>query len=597
MDPACMWDLSPMYENDEAWEKDLLTVDDLAKKAAAFAGKLSDAVSIAGFFAASTALERKVRNLFCYANLRKSEDNRADAAQSMFARIYGKFTQVLQMTAFAEPEILSLPEEAIRAAAEDPALAEYRFLMEQLIDRKPHTLSAEAEMLLAGFGEVFAVPGQVAENLMDADMSFHPAKNAAGEKVELTESSFILLQHSEDRALRESAFRSYYRSYCGHINTFAAAYNGQVRCAASMAQARHFGSSREMEMAEEHVPVEVYDNLVATVRRFLPEMHRYAALRKKMLGVDELHYYDLYAPLCAGSSRHFTYEEAQEMVLSAVKPLGKEYGDTVRRAFRDRWIDVYPNKGKTGGAFSAGTYDSAPYILANFTGTLDSVSMIAHEMGHSMHTWHANTHQPPQYAGYTLFVAEVASTVNENLLVEQLLGTTKDPKERMAYLNQYLEGFKGTVFRQTMFAEFEMKAHAMAERGEALTPAVLNGIYKELIADYFGPALTLDDEVAYEWARIPHFYHPFYVYKYATSYCAAVAVSEAVLAEAAGGEKGSVQRFLEFLSMGGSDHPLKELSHAGVDLSGPAPIERALEKFGRILDEAEKVSDELAALR
>ena len=320
-----------------------------------------------------------------------------------------------------------------------------------------------------------------------------------------------------------------------------------------------------------------------------------------MLGLDELHYYDVYAPLVADLDDKYTYEEAQEVILKAIEPLGKEYGDVVRGAFKDRWIDVFPNKGKSSGAFSSGTYHSNPYILCNFTGSLNEVSTIIHEMGHSMHSWNSNHNQPPQYADYTIFVAEVASTVNENLLINYLLEHTDEPKARMALLNQYLENFKGTVYRQTMFAEFEKAAHAMAEHGEPLTPAALNALYSGLVEDYFGPELKMDEEVSYEWARIPHFYRPFYVYKYATSYSAAVALSEAILKEAreVGTEAAladpdsAVRKYLKFLTLGGSMDPLDELKVAGVDLSTPAPVKAALQKFNEVLTEAEQLSEKL----
>ena len=362
-----------------------------------------------------------------------------------------------------------------------------------------------------------------------------------------------------------------------------------MKGAVAEARARHYDSSREMFMAGENIPVSVYDSLIEAVHDHMPAMYRYVALRKKMLGIEDLHYYDVYAPLVSGSDKKYTYEQAQEMVLEAVKPLGKEYGDIVRGAFRDNWIDVYPNKGKSGGAYSTGTYDSNPFILSNYTDNLESVSTIAHEMGHSMHSWFSHQAQPPQYADYTIFVAEVASTVNENLLTQLLLNNTTDPKERLALLNHYLEGFKGTVYRQTMFAEFEKGAHAMAERGEALTPAALNALYGGLVKDYFGPDLIMDEEVASEWARIPHFYNSFYVYKYATSYSAAVAISEAILNDG----ESAVTPYLEFLHMGGSQYPLDELRHAGVDLSTPDPVNRALDKFSEVLDEAEKLADEI----
>ena len=461
--------------------------------------------------------------------------------------------------------------------------------MEKLLRQKPHTLSEKEEALLARFGEVFAAPGQIADNLQDADMVFDSVRDSRGQEHELTGSNYILLQTSPDRTLRENAFRSFYKGYRQHINTFASAYAGAVKAAAAEAQVRGYASSRAMSMAGENIPVEVYDTLIETVRAHLPAMYAYAELRKKLLSLDELHYYDLYTPLTGSSGRQYTYEQAQEMILEAVRPLGDSYSKIVREGLSSRWIDVYPNRGKSGGAFSSGTYHSNPYIMTNFTGTLDSVSTIAHEMGHSMHTWHSNHTQPPHYAEYTLFVAEVASTVNENLLVEYLLRTEQDPRERLALLNQYLENFKGTVFRQVMFAEFEKTAHEMAERGEALDPGSLNALYAGLVRDYFGPVLTMDDEVQYEWARIPHFYRPFYVYKYATGYTSAVALSEAVRT----GGPQAVARYLEFLSMGGSADPLDELRHAGVDLASPAPVHAALQKFEKVLAQAQELAAEI----
>lgn len=430
-----------------------------------------------------------------------------------------------------------------------------------------------------------AVPKNVADNLQDADLLFDAVKDSAGEEHELNGSNFILLETSQDRTLRENAFRSFYKSYQNHIHTFAAAYAGQVKADIVEAGMRHYESAQAMYAFGEGVPTTVCDHLIAAVHKWMPLMYRYVALRKKILGVSELHYYDLYAPLSAGVQRSYSYEEAQSMILDAIRPLGDDYRATVQRGFREHWIDVYPNRGKEGGAYSNSTYRSKPYILTNFTGTLDAVSTIAHEMGHSMHSYLSNHHQPQQSADYTIFVAEVASTVNENLLVEDLLSQSCDVQEKMALLNQYLEGFKGTVYRQTMFAEFEKRAHEMAARGEALHASSLSKLYRELIAQYFGPELVIDEEVQYEWARIPHFYSPFYVYKYATSYSAAVAISDALLHEGEAARK----RYLAFLSLGGSMDPLDELQHAGVDFTSPAPVEAALRKFEEVLDAAEKL--------
>ncbi|MCI6639081.1 MAG: oligoendopeptidase F [Bilifractor sp.] len=582
------WDLSSLFADDGEWEKAFSEVDAAVEKASSFRGRLSNAASIHEFLDAETELNRRLSDLFAYASMRRDEDTRRPEAQSMYSRVYAKYIKASSDTAFGNPEILSLPEERLREITDAPEMADYRYTMVCLLREKAHTLTASEEKLLSGFGEVFAAPRETAESLQNADLIFDSVKDGEGRDTEVTGSNYILLQSSSDRVLRQNSFRSFYRGYRQHINTFASAYTGAVKAATAEASARHYGSSREMFMARENIPTEVYDNLIASVRRHMPLMYRYASLRKKILGVDELHYYDLYAPLSTGGSRRYTYDEAKQMVLDAVAPLGREYVDAVRGGLGSRWIDVYPNRGKRGGAYSGGTYDSNPYILLNFTGTLDSVSTIAHEMGHSMQTWLSNKKQPPQYAEYTIFVAEVASTCNENLLIEQLLEKCIDPEEKLSLLNQYLEGFKGTVYRQTMFAEFEKEAHAMAERGEALNASALNELYGGLVRDYFGPDLVMDDEVACEWARIPHFYSPFYVYKYATSYSAAVAVSEAVLNEGA----PAVERYLDFLSMGGSRDPLDELKGAGVDLSTPDPIDRALEKFGRVLDEAERlVSD------
>lgn len=592
MDPAFLWDLSSLFKDDEEWEEAFAGLSQKVDAVAAFDGKIvqaddgETAKNIRALLEAETELDLLLSDLFSYANLRRSEDTRAPQAQKMYARIYAKYVEAVTRTAFVQPQILSLSEQTLRKVMETETLAPYRFVMEKLVRQKPHTLSEKEEALLARFGEVFAAPGQIADNLQDADLVFDPVKDAEGQEHELTGSNYILLQTSPDRTLRENSFRSFYKGYRQHINTFASAYAGAVKAAAAQAQVRGYASSRAMSMADENVPAEVYDTLIETVRAHLPAMYGYAELRKKLLSLDQLHYYDLYTPLTGSSGRKYTYQQAQQIILDAVAPLGESYTRIVREGFSSRWIDVYPNRGKSSGAFSSGTYGSNPYIMTNFTGTLDSVSTIAHEMGHSMHTWHSNHTQPPQYAEYTLFVAEVASTVNENLLVEHLLKTERDPGERLALLNQYLENFKGTVFRQVMFAEFEKNAHEMAERGEALDPESLNSLYEGLVRDYFGPVLVMDDEVKYEWARIPHFYRPFYVYKYATGYTSAVALSEAV--RTGGGQ--AVRRYLEFLSMGGSADPLDELRHAGVDLASPAPLHAALQKFESVLEEARELA-------
>lgn len=581
MDPEYQWDLSKLYKDQEAWEKDLERAEALMNECGAFAGKLNNADNILAYLEKETELDRVISNIFAYASMKKSEDTRNPEALAMYSKAFGRYVQIMQVTSFAAPEILSLDSESLEKICSDPKLRDFSYNLVKLVRQKKHTLSAAEEKLLAGFSEVFDSPHQTYESLHDADMVFHKVRDKDGNEHELTGANYILFQSSDDRTLRENSFRSYYRSFYHHINTFASTYSGAVKAAVAEASARHYSSSREMFMADENIPASVYDGLIDSVRKHMPDMYRYVELRKKILGVDELHYYDIYAPLSKGLDKKYTYEDAKKMVLDAVAPLGSEYTGVVKQAFRDRWIDVYPNKGKQGGAYSEGTYDSLPYIMSNFVGDLESVSTIAHEMGHSMHTWFSNHAQLPQNSQYTIFVAEVASTVNENLLIEQLLQNETDPAERLALLNHYLEGFKGTVYRQTMFAEFEKQAHALAESGGAINAQSLNEIYGKLIKDYFGPELAHDDEVCLEWARIPHFYRPFYVYKYATSYSAAVAISENILKD-----PDYAGDYLNFLKLGGSEDPLDELKTAGVDLTTSAPVDRALDKFGKVLDEA-----------
>lgn len=582
IDKQFTWDLSRLFADDAAWEQALTELDGLVAGVAAFAGRLTDAPAILQYLEASTALSRKLSDLYCYASMRHSEDTRAEAAQSMYARISARYAAAVTALSFAEPEILALPEETLRTITADERLAGYRFLLEDLLRRKPHTLTAPEEKLLASFSEVAGAPAEIADSLQDADLVFDPAADSTGENHEVTGSNYILLQTSPDRTLRENSFRSFYKGYRQHINTFAATYAGAVKAATAEAAVRHYPSSRAMAMAGENIPESVYDSLVASVRAHLPVMYRYVALRKRLLGLDELHYYDVYAPLTGESTARYTYDQAREMVLEAVAPLGEAYGREVRRGLDTRWVDVYPNKGKSGGAYSTGTYDSEPYILMNFTGTLDSVSTLAHEMGHSMHSLLANRHQPPQYAGYTLFVAEVASTVNEALLLRYLEKEAGQDRKKRAYLcNHALEQFRATLFRQTMFAEFELKTHEVVEGGAPLTSELLDELYGSLCADYFGSGVVLDAQIRKEWSRIPHFYYDFYVYQYATGFSAAIAISQKIQKEGA----PAVENYLKFLSGGCSTDPVSLLKIAGVDMSTPAPVESALELFGRLIDE------------
>lgn len=589
MDPTYEWDLSKLFADDQSWEKAFASLDAGIEKVMAFKGKLKDAVTIKAFLDARKEVFLKIEDVSCYAFLRHSEDTREQAAQSMTARIGMWMAQAEAKLSFGDPEMLALDEKTLRAIADDPQMAEYSFLMHNLLRQKPHTLREGEEAILAKVSDALGASGTAAECLMDSDMVFAPVKDAQGREHELTGSSYIPLQMSTDRILRKNSFENYYKEFQQHITTFAATYAGTVKASVAEANIRHYASSRSMALSVDHIPESVYDQLIDTVHRNMDKMYRYVRLRKRLLKLDALHYYDLYAPLVKDCGKSYTYEQAQRMVVEAVKPLGEAYVRRVEEAYRDRWIDVYPNLNKSGGAYSSGTYRSVPYILLNYNGSLDNVSTLAHEMGHSQHSWLTNHTQPFQYAGYTMFVAEIASTVNENLLIEQLLKKEDEPKACLSLLNQYLEGFKGTVYRQTMFAEFEKEAHAMAERGESLDSGALSALYRRLIEMYFGKDLVWDEQVQYEWARIPHFYRPFYVYVYATGYSSAAALSSMILHE---GEP-AVKRYLEFLSMGGSQYPLDELKHAGVDLTSAEPIEQALNKFEDVLADAERMADRL----
>ncbi len=586
------WDLSPMFESDEAWGKALPSLDPRIQKLAGYAGRLTESPAVLReFMDESQKVELDISDMVVYTMLRKSEDNRAQDAQVMTGKAMSKAIMASSLLSFVTPELLSMDDEQFDMFMNSEELAPYRFMMEDLKRSKPHTLSKEEEKILSGMGEIRRAPGEIANMLMDADMVFEPITLENGQTMEVTGSSYIPLQMNPSQEVREKAFKSYYKGFKQHINTFASSYGANVKADVFMARTRHYKSARNMSLSQTNIPESVYDGLIDTVHECLPAMYRYVALRKKILGLKELHYYDVYAPLVKDLDLSYTFEEAKEMVKTAVKPLGEEYGKNVQRAFDERWIDVYPNVGKSGGAYSSGTYQSNPYIMMNYSGSIDSVSTIAHEMGHSMHTLLANTHQPPQYANYTLFVAEIASTVNENLLIEQLLKQDIDDRTRLYLLNQYLENFKGTVYRQTMFAEFEKLAHEEIEKGGALSAEWLNSTYEKLVKLYFGDELVMDEELRYEWARIPHFYRSFYVYVYATGYCSAAALSEKILKE---GEP-AVKKYLEFLSMAGSAYPLDELKHGGVDLTTPEPIRMALRKFNDIVADAEATYDRLMA--
>ncbi|WP_437341522.1 oligoendopeptidase F [Caldanaerobacter subterraneus] len=579
--------LEDIYENEELWEEDYRKVKELLKEIVKFKGKIRTSKDLLEVLKLNDQIGMTASKIFAYARMRRDEDNTNSKYQALSDKAMRLNIEVMSATSFIVPEILSIETEKLRNMIEElEELKIYKQYIEDLIRYKPHVLSPEEEKILAEAETLAESVSTIYSMLNHADLRFPTIRDENGNEVELTHGNFISFMQSKDRNVRKAAFEALYDTYKKFINTFASTLAGSVKKDIFYAKARRYNSSLEASLFEDNVSVEVYNNLIETVHSRLDVLHRYVRLKKKLLKLDELHMYDLYVPLIQEYDKEFTYEEAIELVLEGLKPLGEEYIDLLKKGFESRWVDVYENRGKTSGAYSWGAYGTHPYVLLNFQGKLNDVFTIAHEMGHSLHTYYSNATQPYVYAGYKIFVAEVASTCNEAILMDYLLKNSKDEKERLYVLNHFLEEFRGTVFRQVMFAEFEKLIHEMAERGEPLTAEVLNKKYYELNKLYYGDDIVVDEEISYEWARIPHFYRNFYVYKYATGFSAAIAISQMILNE---GEK-AVERYKEFLKSGSSDYPLNLLKKAGVDLTTPKPVNDALDVFEKLLDEFEKMA-------
>lgn len=579
------WDVSAMYASKAAWEADLKEVDaivcDLAKlegSVMASAEKLLMALEL------GARAEQKIDLAFNYAERLFDQDQKNTEHQAMSQKMYGVVTDYQSRTAFVVPEILAADKATLaQYFAEKKELELYRGLVDEILRTKEHVLSAEMEKLVAMTGEMAQTPEQVYSIINNADLIYPEIEDENGEKVRLSHGNFVPFEESGDRRVRKDAFEAFYSIYKQFAGTIAGLYNGQVKQQIFYAKARNYASTLEAAVDANNVPSKVYRNLVETVNANMDKMHRYVKLRKKCLGVDELHMYDVYTPMIADAAKKVSYDEAKETVLKALAPLGEDYVATVKEGFENRWIDVYENEGKRSGAYSAGAFGTHPYVLLNYNDTLDNMFTLAHEMGHAMHSWYSNANQPYIYSQYKIFVAEVASTCNEILLMEYLLANTTDKKERAYLLNHYLDSFKGTVYRQTMFAEFEMKSNQMAEAGESLNAENLCKLYYELNQKYFGEDMVSDPQIAYEWARIPHFYYNFYVYQYATSFSAAVAIAHGILEEGA----PAVERYKKFLSGGCSMSPVDLLKQVGINMEEPKPIQDALDVFGKVLDEIE----------
>ena len=579
------WDLTDMYESNEAWEEELNEIEALITEIAGMEGTCLDtAKNLLTVLEKDAACAQKIELAYSYAERLFDQDQKNTKHQSMSAKIMSVYAKYAASTAFISPEIIAASSELLeKYFKEVPELELYRKQIDEIIRMKPHRLSAEMEKLVALTAEMSQGPSDTYSIFNNADLTFPETEDENGEKVRLTHGRFISLLESSDKTVRKNAFEKYYATYEQFLNTLANIYNNQVKQQIFHATARKYNSTLEAAVDENNVSPDVYKNLVATINENLDKMHHYVKLRKKCLGVDELHMYDIYTPMIPDMAKEIPFEEAKETVLKALAPLGEEYVAKVKEGFENRWIDVYENQGKRSGAYSAGSYGAHPYVLLNYNGTLDDMFTIAHEMGHAMHSYYSNENQPYIYSQYKIFVAEVASTCNEILLMEYLLKNTTDKKERAYLLNHYLDSFKGTVFRQTQFAEFEMRTNAMVEAGESLNAENLNALYLELNKKYYGPDMISDKEISYEWARIPHFYYNFYVYQYATGFTSAVAIARSILAEGA----PAVERYKKFLSGGCSDAPVELLKIAGVNLDTPAPIQSALDVMGEILDEME----------
>ncbi len=570
------WKLTDLYSDNHLWEKDFLRLKDEIETLSNFAGTLQDGEKLCKVLSCADVMEERAVKLFAYARMRRDEDNTVDAYQEMTQRITALLTELGAASAFLCPEIVAIGEKTVFTwCDENEKLAEYRQFFHNIFREAKHTLSNREEEILALAGQVTDAGGDVFDMYNNADIRFDVISDASGNKVKLTHGNYSVFLEDEDRSVRKAAFDAMYRPYTEHQNTLAATLASNVKKNCFYATVRRYDSAREMALSEDAISTDVYDNLITTVDENLPKLHEYLRLRKEILGVDELHMYDLYTPLVQSVQRTYTFEEACDLVYRAVEPLGEQYQSDLKTAFENGWIDVMENEGKTPGAYSWGSNSEHPFVLLNFHGTLDDVFTLAHEMGHAMHSFYTNQTQPSVYKNYKIFVAEVASTVNEALLMEYLLKIEQDPTMRAYLLNHKLEACRTTLYRQTMFAEFERGIHKQFESGGGITAQWLMDYYRGLNEKYFAPVCCVDDAIAMEWARIPHFYSDFYVYQYATGYSAAQALCHAILTE---GEP-AVNRYLAFLAAGNSDYPLNILKNAGVDLEKPQPIQDALDGF------------------
>ena len=586
---ADKWAIEDLYTSDEVWEQELSTIAQDKEVLSGFAGRLAESgQTLYDYLYRSEMTDVKASRLGNYCMRKSDEDTRNAVYHAMTGRFTSVMVDLSSSLSFDTPEIMAISDEQLDGFYVDcPKLERYRRYLTNLRRKREHILSPAEEKILAAAGELSQAPDTIYGMFADADLKFEDALDSDGNAHPVKQATFVPLQNSPDRVLRKNAYESLYKGFGDFKNTAASILDAQNKQMKFFAQARRYENAFEASLNNTNVPTSVYLNLIDTVHKNMDKMHRYVSLRKKLLDLDELHFYDVYAPLVADVDKKISFEEAKQTVYNALAPLGEDYRAILKEGFDNRWIDVYPNTGKRSGAYSAGAAVH-PYVLLNFSGTLDSQFTLAHEMGHALHSYLSNKHQNPIDSHYVIFVAEVASTCNEALLMEHLLSKTEDKKERMYLINHFLEQFKGTLYRQTMFAEFELNIGKMVAQGQTLTADDLCAEYRRLNEEYFGPDMVVDDQIAVEWARIPHFYYNYYVFQYATGYAAAIALSRRILQE---GEK-AVKDYLNFLSGGCSKNPIDLLKGADVDMTGPEPVEAALELFSQLLDEMEELAGE-----
>ncbi len=581
------WDLGKLFASNEQWEASLRELEDRIPGYADFRGKLGDgAAFLAACLKYDSETERLAERLANYAYLKTTEDQTDSTSQRLLGRLQIVATRAGEAASYIRPEILAIPDDVLESFLQTGEMQLYGLLIERLVRYKPYTLNDREEQILAMQGEMAGASATIFRQLLDADLTFGVVENEKGESVELTQSTYSQFMESPDRRVRRTAFHQFYEEFAAHENSLAAALHGSVQKDVYYARVRGYESCLQQALFADNVPLAVYDNLINTVRRHLPTLHRFYELRRRRMGLDEIHHYDTYVPIVSEIEKHHTWDEAVSVIIDALAPLGSDYCQVLHDGLSGRWCDRYPNQNKQSGAFSYGTYDADPYIMMNYKPeVLRDVFTLAHEAGHSMHSYLSSANQPFEYHNYTIFVAEVASTFNEQLLSRHLLEQARDDRERAYLINNEIDDIRATIIRQTMFAEFEKITHALVESGEPLTVDALKTGYRQLLDDYFGPAFVIDDELPLECLRIPHFYRAFYVYKYATGLSAAIALSHQVVQ----GGPAALDDYLGFLRSGCSKFPLDLLRDAGVDLETPAPVEAAMARFASLVEQLDQL--------